>query len=480
MYICVKLMNRSFFLGLSNFFIFALLILMPVNPVQAKTPEPDHTVTIYLFWGDGCPHCAKAKPYFEGLASRYPEVELKTYEIYYDSENQWLFSMMAKQHDLNQMAVPTIFIGSYLMQGYSENYNPEIEELVKKCIREGCEDAGIGVIKKTVDVKTLVPSLSPSETYLPTLVETQTPIPVPTQLSSNLKEQTKIIGQSHDLNIPLLGKINLDSESIILSTVLIALVDGVNPCSLWVLTMLMVLTLHSGSRKKVFIIGVVFLTVTAGFYALFILGLFSVLKITGFIGWIRIAVALIALFFAIVNIKDYFWFKEGLSLTIADEKKPGLIKKMRSVLDASQSFFGLVSATVVLATGVSLVEFSCTAGFPVIWTNMLTAQNVNGTLFLVLLILYMLIYQLDEMVIFISSVVTLKASRVEEKHGRILKLISGMLMFSLALVMLINPTLMNDLSGSLIVFGVAFSASFLILFIHRILLPKLGVDINLD
>jgi hypothetical protein len=73
---------------------------------------------------------------------------------------------------------------------------------------------------------------------------------------------------------------------------------------------------------------------------------------------------------------------------------------MRRVVDASQSFWGLVSATVVLAAGVSLVEFSCTAGFPVIWTNLLTSQSVTTSQFIFLLILYMLFYQLDEMVIF--------------------------------------------------------------------------------
>jgi uncharacterized membrane protein YbhN (UPF0104 family) len=102
--------------------------------------------------------------------------------------------------------------------------------------------------------------------------------------------------------------------------------------------MLLALTLHTGSRKKVFIIGILFLTVTAGIYALFIAGLFSIFKITSAMGWIRIIVALIALFFALVNIKDYFWYKEGISFTIADEKKPGILREWR-VGDGRQSIF---------------------------------------------------------------------------------------------------------------------------------------------
>jgi hypothetical protein len=275
--------------------------------------------------------------------------------------------------------------------------------------------------------------------------------------------------QSHDLQIPWIGKVNLDSKSALTSTILISLVDGFNPCSLWVLSMLLAITLHTGSRKKVLFIGLVFLTVTAGIYALFMLGLFSVFKITSFLSWIRILIALVAIFFAAVNIKDYFWYKEGLSFTIADEKKPGLFKKMRSVMDASQSFGSLLGATVVLSAGVSLVEFSCTAGLPVVWTNLLIAQNVNGLTFGLLLVLYMVIYQLDEMVMFIGSVVTLKATRIEEKHGRVLKLITGILMLTLSLVMLINPALMTSVTSTLLIFGLAFVVSFLVLGIHRLI-----------
>ena len=149
-------------------------------------------------------------------------------------------------------------------------------------------------------------------------------------------------------------------------------------------------------------------------------------------------------------------------------------------MDASQSFPGLIGATIALAAGVSMVEFSCTAGFPVIWTNILTAQKISGVVFILLLILYMVIYQLDEMVIFFSSVATLKASRLEEKQGRVLKLISGMLMLTLSIIMLVNPALLNDLSSSMVIFGVAFLATLAIWLIHRYLFPKFGIRIGSD
>jgi hypothetical protein len=90
----------------------------------------------------------------------------------------------------------------------------------------------------------------------------------------------------------------------------------------------------------------------------------------------------------------------------------------------------------------------------------------------------MLIYQLDELAIFLTAVFTLKSSRMEEKHGRLLKLIGGMLMLSLAAVMLINPNLMNSVSGALMIFGAAFGATILILLLHRWLLPRMGIHIG--
>ncbi len=443
-------------------------------PAKAQAPTPGIPVYIYLFWGDGCPHCAVAKPYFETLPIQFPGVVLRSYEVYYNEANQRLFSDMAAKYGVQQLAVPTFFIGPYYLQGYLEEYNQSIESVIVQCLQNGCIDPGQGfTLPSVIETK---PPVSFAATPAKTPIQTSTKLPV--QVTPLPTSKPVGLNQPHALEIPLIGKVDLDQQSVTLSTVLIAFVDGFNPCSLWVLSMLLALTLHTGSRKKVLLIGLIFLTVTAAIYALFIAGLFSVLRLASFLGWIQVLVALVALFFALVNIKDYFWYKEGISFTIAEDKRSGIFKRIRTVMDASQSFWGLAGATVVLAAGVSLVEFSCTAGFPVIWVNLLNAQQVSGAAFVLLLLLYMLIYQLDELVIFFSAVVSLKASRMEEKHGRILKLVGGMLMLTLSMVMLVNPALMNNLESSLIIFGIAFLATLLVLLIHRVLLPKFGILIG--
>jgi thiol-disulfide isomerase/thioredoxin len=450
-----------------------------------QTAETDQVV-VYLFWGEGCPHCAKAKPFLENLSREYPQVEVMDFEVYYVMENRVLLAEMAAAFDFEARAVPTIFVGERYWEGFSDQLGQTIETYVVDCLQSGCPDPGRDIIPgREVEQPTPVPEVTPSQaaaaleaTAIPQEVaETDTATGSAPDTGSSNEEWVEA---SNVIDVPLLGAVNLSGHSLTVATTLIAFVDGFNPCSLWVLSILMALTLHTGSRKKVLVIGLVFITVTAAVYVLFIAGLFTVLTVVSFLGWIQVVVALVALFFALVNIKDYFWYKEGISFTIADDKKPGIYQRARHVLNASDSLWGMIGATVVMAAGVSLVEFSCTAGFPVLWTNLLTAQNVGAGTFALLLLLYMLIYQIDELAIFMVAVLTLKASRLEEKHGRILKLVGGMLMLTLVVVMIVEPALMNNLSNSLLIFGAAFAGALIVLLVHRQILPRLGVQIGTE
>ncbi len=454
-----------------------IFLLSPVNVLAEDVQSIDHVlqkseneVVIYFFWGEGCPHCAKAKPVLRGMSDQNPAIKLYELEIYNSAENQKLFADMGAAVGFEPRYVPTIIIGTDIWEGYSEEFAQDISSVVDRCMADGCEDKGASLIAgRGLIPYSAVPVEAPVVTPEPTPALTATEAPPPEENADG-----------NITKLPLFGEVDFSKMGLFLSTALIAFVDGFNPCSLWVLSMLLAITLHTGSRKKVLVIGLVFLTVTAAIYALFIAGLFTILKVVSFVGWIQVVVALVALFFGLINIKDYFFYKEGVSLTIAEEKKPGIFQRIRKVMDAGDSWWGLIGGTIVLAAGVSLVEFSCTAGFPVLWTNLVAAQEVTTITFVVLLLLYMLIYQLDEMGIFLVAAFTLKSSKLEEKHGRILKLIGGVLMLTLAVVMLVNPALMSDIGQSLIIFAIAFGATIIILLLHRAVLPGLGIHIGTE
>lgn len=441
------------------------------SPAAAQDGPETPDVVIYMFWGEGCPHCAVAKPYLETLDNALSGVEVRDYEVYYNQENQELFIKMAGALNFEPRGVPTIIIGDTYWEGFSESIKLQIEEKVRACMENGCPDAGAGIIPQSQPVEITREPTPIAASPTPETVAT------PTEAPGTMPVDTAPVSAGI-IKLPLIGEIDLATQSLAISTLIIAFVDGFNPCSLWVLSMLIALTIHTGSRRKILIIGLVFITITALVYVLFIAGLFSLLTFISFFGWIQVVIALLALFFAAVNIKDYFWYKEGISFTIADDKKSGIFQRIRRIMDNSQTLWGLVSATVVMAAGVSLVEFSCTAGFPVLWTNLLAAQNVETPQFIFLLAIYMLVYQIDELAIFLVAVFTLKASKLEEKQGRILKLVGGMLMLTLAVVMLSEPAMMNSLSNSLLIFGIAFAAAMLVLLVHRKILPAFGIWIG--
>jgi len=434
--------------------------------------QSDAPVYLYFFWGDGCPHCAEAKPFLQTLQQRYPTLKVEAFEVWYNSDNQALYQRMAEAHGFKAQYVPAIFLGEQYWIGYTEAIGQEIERAVAHYVQSGAPDAGAGIIPGHASAPMPTPTPAPGPEATPT--------PEGGVCLPDTVEDCGPTASHPTLTLPILGTVDLSTTSLTVSTLLISFVDGFNPCSLWVLSVLIALSLHTGSRKKLAIIGLVYITVTALVYVLFIVGLFTMLSLMSLIGWIQAGVSLLALFFAAVNIKDYFWYKEGISFTIDDAKKPGLYKRMRRVLQAGDSLPAMIAATIGLGAGVSLVEFSCTAGFPVVWTNLVAAQQVTPLVFVVLLALYMLIYQIDELGIYLAALITMRATKLEEKHGRILKLFGGTLMLTLALVMLINPRLMNDLGTSLLIFAAAFAIAGLILLVHRNLLPRWGIVIGTE
>jgi hypothetical protein len=198
----------------------------------------------------------------------------------------------------------------------------------------------------------------------------------------------------------------------------------------------------------------------------------------GYLWWIQLVTALVVLIFAAVAIKDYFWFGRGISFTIPEHRKPGIYRDSRSLTQAQRPLLGLIGGTILLAAGVALVELPCTAGLPVLWSGILTEQGVGGSEFALLLGLYLVVYLLDELIVFGAVLATMRMTRVEERHGRVLKLVAGMVMLTLAATLVLAPATLNSVAGTLAVFGAALGATLAILLLHRWILPRFGVRIG--
>lgn len=256
---------------------------------------------------------------------------------------------------------------------------------------------------------------------------------------------------------------NIEDYSIAIVTVLIGLIDGFNPCSLWVLSVLLGLVIHV-SRKKVIFVGLSFLMTTAVVYGLFVGGVLSVMSVMSHIDYIQVIVGLFALLFAVVSIKDFIWFNKGISFTIPDSKKPDVYRKIRQI-PKKDGYISTFVFTVVIASGIAIVELPCTAGFPVVWGNMVADAEVGMITYIVLLILYIAMYLLIEIIIFLLAVFTLDSVNYSSTHGQVLKLIGGNIMLFLAFSLFFYPQLLENITLTIIGFLIVIIMSLIISYI---------------
>lgn len=168
----------------------------------------------------------------------------------------------------------------------------------------------------------------------------------------------------------------------------------------------------------------------------------------------------------LINIKDFFWFRRGVSLSIPEKSKPGLYKRTHRLLH-SRSLYTLIGATILLSFCANLYELLCTAGFPMLYTRILTPNNLGTSQYYLYLFMYNLIYVLPLMIIALVFTGGLGSRELQEQEGRSLKLISGMMMLTLGLVLLVSPTLLSNLFVTLIIMLTAVSLALLLIMLDR-------------
>lgn len=390
---------------------------------------------LVLFWGDGCPHCEAEMAWLEEASTAYPELTVHQFEVWFDEDNRRLLEEVAAEIGFEPSAVPVTVLADRHWVGWSEVVQRELTAHIEAQLGDTA-DAGVGPGEATAEAgpKSGAPDA-------PTAIE-----------------------------VPIFGEVVL-GESLVASTLVIGFVDGMNPCSLWVITVLLAIVVRTGARGRVIAIGVTYLLVTAVMYGLFILGIYSALGLVSQLGVVQLVVALVAGALGILSVKDYFAFKEGVSMTISDSAKPGLYQRMRAAA-SHRSLLPALGATVVLAIGVSFIEIPCTAGFPLLWAGMLEANGVGFVEGLGLLALFMIPYLLDELLVFGIAVLTMRSLKMQERHGRLLKLVAGTMMIALALTMLVAPQAMSRPLMALVIFAAALGAAALIHLLYR----RMGPD----
>jgi hypothetical protein len=263
------------------------------------------------------------------------------------------------------------------------------------------------------------------------------------------------------VHLPFIGTVDAAALSLPLLTLVLAGMDAFNPCAFFVLLFLLSLLVHAKSRARMLIVGGTFVLFSGLVYFVFMAAWLNVFLIAGELRVITVIAGLVALTVATLNIKDYFWFKEGPSLSIPDAAKPGLFRRMRGVVTTG-SLVPMLASTVLLAIVANSYELLCTAGFPMVYTRALTLAKLEPWQYYAWLAAYNVIYVLPLLAIVIVFTRTMGARKLSESEGRILKLVSGFMMLGFGLMLLLAPGLLNNPFASILVLAVAVAASVLI------------------
>ncbi len=241
------------------------------------------------------------------------------------------------------------------------------------------------------------------------------------------------------IDVPFFGQLSVSRLGLPGFTFLVGLVDGFNPCAMWVLVFLLSVLVNVKDRRKIMLIAGTFVFVSGLAYFAFMAAWLKLFLLIGIARPVQIALGAMAIFIGLVNIKDFFAFKKGISFSIPESSKPGLYRRVRQIVNAKYLTLALAGA-ISLAVIVNMIELLCTAGLPALYTQILTMQGLPEWKNYLYLALYISAYMLDDSLLLLVVVVTLSHRRLQEREGRWLKLISGLVILLLGLVMILRPT----------------------------------------
>lgn len=372
--------------SLQKFFsvlVLGLLLLTPVTIANSGQQSPE----LEVFVRHGCPHCETAKVFLEELQRERPSLRISIRDISDDPAAHQRLLMLAGERGVTTVGVPSFLIGTELIVGFLS------------------ADTTGREIRAKLDLHTEAP-VAPSD--------------------------------AASIKTPWFGHIRLDDLGLPLFTVAIGLLDGFNPCAMWVLLFLLSLLVNLRVRWKMALIAGTFVAVSGLVYFAFMAAWLNVFLLIGLSRAVQVGLGGFALFVGAIHIKDFYALHRGLSLSIPESAKPGLYARTRTVLQAD-NLAGALIGIVILAALVNAIELLCTAGFPALYTQILAMQQLPLWAYYGYLSLYNLAYVFDDGLMVAIAVATLSRTKLQERTGRWLKLISGMVMAGLGGILLLAP-----------------------------------------
>ena len=240
------------------------------------------------------------------------------------------------------------------------------------------------------------------------------------------------------ITVPILGQLDTKTISLPLITIILGTLDGFNPCAMWTLLFLISLLLGMKDRRRMWVLGTTFIVASAAVYFLFMAAWLNLILFLGFIIWIRVLIGLVALGGGGWNLKKYFKDKDGGCEVTGDEKRRKTFDRLKEVTQ-QKNFWVAFIGIITLAFAVNLVEAICSAGLPAVFTQLLILNDLPTWQYYAYILLYIFFFMLDDLLIFIIAMVTLKMTGISTKYARWSNLIGGILMLLIGLLLLFKP-----------------------------------------
>ena len=371
----------------------ALLLFIPF-----VVSADEKTLRVYLFHQESCPHCKKEIQYLEELKNEYSNLDVVTYEV---SQNVMNYNFMNRVIDKTGIVtngqVPFTIIGTDYYIGF--------EDHVKKSIKDSIDV--IAKVKNGEDVSNIKYNVDPKSTKV----------------------------------IPILGEIDAKKVSLPLVAIVIGAVDGFNPCAMWVLLFLIGMLFHMKDKKKMWILGITFLLTSAVMYLLIMAAWLKVALSFMTVVWLRIFIAIVALVAGLVNLNSYIKEKKRKDdgCEIVDEKKRKKMFTKIKKITSEKKFILAIFGIIALAISVNLVEIACSAGLPLIFTQILALNDLSTFEYVIYMLIYILFFLIDDIVVFVIAMLTLNIKGISSKYGKYSHLIGGIIMILIGILMIFKP-----------------------------------------
>lgn len=381
----------------------ALLLFIPF-----VVSADEKTLRVYLFHQESCPHCKKEIQYLEELKNEYSNLDVVTYEVSQNVMNyNFMNRVIEKTGIVTNGQVPFTIIGTDYYIGFEDHVKKSIKDSIDKFLNDKNSIDVIAKVKNGEDVSNIKYNVDPKSTKV----------------------------------IPILGEIDAKKVSLPLVAIVIGAVDGFNPCAMWVLLFLIGMLFHMKDKKKMWILGITFLLTSAVMYLLIMAAWLKVALSFMTVVWLRIFIAIVALVAGLVNLNSYIKEKKRKDdgCEIVDEKKRKKMFTKIKKITSEKKFILAIFGIMALAISVNLVELACSAGLPLIFTQILALNDLSTFEYVIYMLIYILFFLIDDIVVFVIAMLTLNIKGISSKYGKYSHLIGGIIMILIGILMIFKP-----------------------------------------